>query len=241
MVFGQWQDAEPRTPLWARYSLEVLGASEEESPTGETGRSLRLTTSRGDVRCLLHQPSGTMTGLGVVWAPGARGGFAGPANGLYRALAEELTGHGVTSLRVDYRHAGHLDESTLDVLAAIWRLEDVGCPAITLVGHSFGGGVVVSAARYASSVRAVAVLASQTHGAEDVALLGGRRLLVVHGEADDVLPVSNARLIHDWAPGPAKQLVTYPGAGHGLRECADELRALLRDWLLAGVPGKDGL
>ena len=40
----------------------------------------------------------------------------------------------------------------------------------------------------------------------------------------------NAETIIDWAPGP-KQLVTYPGAGHGLRECADELRTLLEDWL----------
>ena len=66
----------------------------------------------------------------------------------------------------------------------------------------------------------------------DVALLGGRPLLVVHGEADAVLPLVNAETIIDWASGP-KQLVTYPGAGHGLRECAEDVRALLEGWLTA--------
>ena len=67
-------------------------------------------------------------------------------------------------------------------------------------------------------------------GAEDAVLLNGRPLLLVHGEADAVLPLSNAETVLGWAPGP-KRLVTYPGAGHGLRECADEVRSLLKEWL----------
>ena len=65
---------------------------------------------------------------------------------------------------------------------------------------------------------------------EDVVLLRPRPLLVVHGEADTVLPIANAELIYGWASEP-KQLVTYAGAGHGLRECRAELRELLLDWL----------
>jgi fermentation-respiration switch protein FrsA (DUF1100 family) len=67
-------------------------------------------------------------------------------------------------------------------------------------------------------------------GAEDVVLLNHRPLLVVHGEADAVLPLTNAETIYGWAPQP-KRLVTFPGAGHGLRECADELRLLLSEWI----------
>ena len=216
-------------PLYERYSIELLGADDAPTPDGQPGSGLTLHTTRGDVACILHRP-GEERGVGIVWAGGSRGGFDGPANGLYRDLAERLATNGIASLRAHYRHPANLDESTLDVLAAVWQMAALGYPRVALVGHSFGGGVVLSAARYTTHARGVAALASQTMGAEDAALLGGRPLLVVHGEADAVLPLANAETILGWASGP-KRLVTYPGAGHGLRECADELRALLEEWL----------
>ncbi|MCY4583594.1 MAG: dienelactone hydrolase family protein [Chloroflexi bacterium] len=216
-------------PLYERYSIELLGADDASAPEGQPGNGLTLRTTRGDVACILHRPD-EERGVGVVWAAGARGGFDGPANGLYRDVAVRLAQRGAASLRVNYRHPANLDESTLDVLTAVWQMAALGYTRVALVGHSFGGGVVISASRYTTHVRGVAALASQTMGAEDAALLGGRPLLVVHGEADAVLPLVNAETIIDWASGP-KQLVTYPGAGHGLRECADEVRALLEDWL----------
>jgi alpha/beta superfamily hydrolase len=133
-------------------------------------------------------------------------------------------------MRIDYRHAAHLDESTLDVLAAVWHLASIGRSRTAVVGHSFGGGVVIQASRYSSNIRAVAALSSQTMGAQDVVLLAPRPLLVVHGEADDVLPVACGKQIYDWAFDP-KWLVTFPGTKHGLREARAEVRALLMGWL----------
>jgi hypothetical protein len=52
----------------------------------------------------------------------------------------------------------------------------------------------------------------------------------VHGEADTRLPPQSSRTIYLWAKQP-KELVLYPGAGHGLRQCKDELDALLLGWL----------
>ncbi len=216
-------------PLYERYSIELLGADDAPVPGDQPDDGVTLHTTRGDVSCILHRPADERS-VGVVWAAGARGGFDGPANGLYRDLAVRLAEQGIASLRVNYRHPANLDESTLDVLTAVWHMAALGYPRVALVGHSFGGGVVISASRYTTHARGVAALASQTMGAEDAALLGNRPLLVVHGEADAVLPLVNAETIIDWASGP-KQLVTYPGAGHGLRECADELRILLEDWL----------
>ena len=221
-------------PLYERYSIELLGADDAPAPEGQPGSGLTLHTTRGDVSCILHRPN-EERGVGVVWAAGARGGFDGPANGLYRDLAVRLADRGLASLRVNYRHPADLDESTLDLLAAVWQMAAIGYPRVALVGHSFGGGVVISTARYTTHARGVAALASQTMGAEDAALLGGRPLLVVHGKADAVLPLVNAETIIAWASGP-KQLVTYSGAGHGLRECANEVRALLEDWLTALLP-----
>ncbi len=226
-MFG-WDDA-PRPPLYERMSIELLGADSAQAPEGEPGEGLTLRTTRGDVPCILHRPAQPAE-VGVVWASGARGGFAGPANGLYRDLAVELAADGIAGLRVNYRRPANLDESVLDVLVGVWHMAGAGYPRVALVGHSFGGGVVLSASRYTTHARAVAALSTQTMGAEDAVLLGGRPLLLVHGESDAVLPLSNAETVLGWAPGP-KRLVTFPGAGHGLRECADELRALLREWL----------
>ncbi len=230
-MFGPEESYDAR-PLWQRMSIELLGAREEPAPRGEA-TPVTLDTTRGPVRCLMHR--GDAGGdTAVLWAPGSRGGFAGPANGLYATLAEELTALGIASLRVDYRRPAELDECVLDVLAGVWRLAAVGHPRVALVGHSFGGGVVIAASRYTSHVRAVAALSSQTLGAEEVVLLASRPLLIVHGESDAVLPLSNAQTIYDWAFEP-KQLVTYAGATHGLRECAPELTALLREWLLRSL------
>ena len=249
-MFGD--DESPRAPLYERMSIELLGATEggphpSPLPEGEgirqggrlrgndegkgmgAGVGVTLHTTQGDVGCVFHRPA-EERGVGVVWAAGARGGFDGPADGMYGRLAERLAERGAASLRVDYRRPGHLDESTLDVLVGAWRMANAGYPRVALVGHSFGGGVALSASRYTSHARGVAVLASQTAGAEEAALLGGRPLLVVHGEADAVLPLSNAEAIYGWAPEP-KRLATYPGAGHGLRECAAELEGLLEAWL----------
>jgi pimeloyl-ACP methyl ester carboxylesterase len=218
---------DPR-PLWQRMSIELLGASEEPPSPGEPA-PVTLDTSRGPLPCLLHRGVGPGD-TAVLWATGARGGFGGPADGMYAELASELAEQGIASLRVDYRRPADLDESVLDVLVGVWHLADIGYPLVALVGHSFGGGVVISVSRYSTNVRAVAALSSQTIGAEEVILLQSRPLLIVHGEADTVLPLSNATTIYDWSFEP-KQLVTYPGAGHGLRECGVELRALLRSWL----------
>ena len=39
-------------------------------------------------------------------------------------------------------------------------------------------------------------------------------LLVIHGENDQLLPVENGQKIYDAAPGPNKQIVRIPNAGH---------------------------
>lgn len=225
----------PREPLYRRFSLELLGAREDASLAEGGARGIVLETSQGDIRSLLHEPA-SQTGRAVLWLPGARGGFAGPAGGVYAELASALADGGVASLRLDYRHAADLDHSTLDALAGVWHLAESGYPRVAVVGHSFGGGVAIATSRYSTHIRAVAALSSQTMGAEDVVLLGGRPLLVAHGEADGVLPLEvSGQQIYSWAFEP-KRLVTFPGAGHGLRECRDELAALLRGWLEEVLP-----
>ena len=221
-------------------SIRIVGVSPWDAPEGESGRGVVLRTTRGDIRGILHHdPRGGeggragKTSRAVVWVWGARGGFAGPADGLYRDLAEDLKDE-ITSLRLDYRQPNVLHECVMDTLAGVSFLTGTGHDEIALVGHSFGGAVVISAAPFSERVKAVAALSSQTYGAQRAALVAPRPLLLAHGGADTRLPPYCSERIHDWAREP-KELIIYPDAEHGLTECKDELRATLGDWLKANL------
>ena len=88
---------------------------------------------------------------------------------------------------------------------------------IGLVGFSLGGALALGLAARSSKIRAVV----DFFGFEPAGLDGGRRLpptLILHGDADRVVPVSNAasieRLIK--AQGGVVETQIYPGEGHGL-------------------------
>ena len=196
---------------------------------GETGQGVVLATGRGRVHAILHQPDRAAE-KAVMWVWGARGGYAGPADGIFSTLAEEFTPQGITSLRLNYQQPGVYAECVLDALCGLKFLKELGCSRVALVGHSFGGAVVISTAALSDQVIAVVALSPQTYGAQGAAQVSPRPLLIVHGLADTRLPPLCSRQIHQWAREP-KDLVLYPGAEHGLRECADELRDLLRGWI----------
>ena len=210
-------------------SIRIIGVEPWDAPEGELGRGMTLRTTRGDVRAIVHHAQDRRTAKGIIWVWGARGGFAGPADGLYRDLAEELRGE-ITSVRIDYRQPNVIPECVMDTLAGVSFLTGTGHAEIALVGHSFGGAVVISAAPFSEHVEAVAALSSQTYGAQRAALVSPRPLLLAHGTADTRLPPHCSETIHSWA-GEPKELVLYEGAGHGLAECKDEIRTMLRGWL----------
>ena len=210
-------------------SIRIVGVEPWDAPDGEPGRGILLRTTRGDARAIVHNNQRGRTTKGIIWVWGARGGFAGPAGGLYRDLAEELK-QDITSVRIDYRLPNNLQECVMDALVGVSFLTGTGHTEIALVGHSFGGAVVITAAPYSDDVKAVAALSSQTFGARGADKVSPRPLLLAHGESDTRLPAYCSEQIYSWAEQP-KELILYPGAEHGLMECADELRETLADWL----------
>ncbi|MBI4339000.1 MAG: dienelactone hydrolase family protein [Chloroflexi bacterium] len=210
-------------------NIQITSSDPDPSRQGQGGAPLILHTTRGDLRAAYHESPAPHAG--VVWVWGAYGGLEGPADGLYARLADQLTPDGITSLRVDYRQPRVLMESVMDTLAGVSFLKAKGYAAIALVGHSFGGAVVITAAPLSPEVKAVVALSSQTGGAQNAGLVSPRPLLLVHGEADTRLPPQASRTIYLWARQP-KELVLYPGAGHSLTQCKEKLDALLKRWLV---------
>ena len=210
-------------------SIRITGVEPWDPPDGESGRGILLRTTRGEVRTIVHNNQQGRTTKGIIWVWGARGGFAGPAGGLYRDLAEDLKDN-ITSVRIDYRMPNNLQECVMDALVGVSFLTGTGHTEIALVGHSFGGAVVITAAPYSDDVKAVAALSSQTFGARGADRVSPRPLLLAHGESDTRLPSYCSEQIYSWAEQP-KELILYPGAEHGLMECADEIRETLSDWL----------
>ncbi len=197
-------------------------------PDGDVGEGLQFQTNRGDFKAILHRaPDADQA---VIWVCGARGGFGGPGPGTYARMAEQFAGDGITSLRLDYRSPNDVFECALDLLAGVAYLKSAGHQPVVVVGHSFGGAVVIAAGANSSHIKGVVALSPQTYGAGMAGQVAPRRLLVVHGKADTRLSYSCSQQIYDWAKDP-KELVLYDGAEHRLEECRDDLESLLGRWI----------
>lgn len=92
---------------------------------------------------------------------------------MYPDLSASLTAYSnILSVQTDYRYPGELKPciedtiETLDVLKTKYN-----CERAVLLGWSFGGAVVISAAAIHPMVKGVATVASQTAGTDSVSLL----------------------------------------------------------------------
>ena len=208
--------------------IEVNEVRSIPLPGGDSGEGLGLVTDRGVIPAILH--SADEASKAVIWVCGARGGFGGPGPGLYEQLAQQFTLQGITSLRLDYRVPNDLPECAVDLMAGVTYLENTGHDPVVVVGHSFGGAVVIAAAAVSRHVSGVVSLSPQTYGANMAGLISPRPVLIVHGKADTRLPYSCGMQVYEWAQEP-KRLVLYDDAEHRLEECKQELAALLTEWI----------
>lgn len=185
----------------------------------------------GDVRC---EQFGEPEGTAILWVFGAGGGFGGPAGGAYTRLGERLAAESTGSLCVDYRRPGNLKSCVEDVLAGVDYLARNGASDVLLVGHSFGGAVVIRAAILEARVSGVVALSSQSYGTEGVESISPRPILLIHGEQDEVLPAHCSVDIFQRANEP-RDLILYPGCRHGLDQCVEALDRDLLRWFRAHI------
>jgi alpha/beta superfamily hydrolase len=194
---------------------------------------LKIRMAKGSVRGILHRTESARGA--IVMVGGAGGGINGPA-GIYEELATRLQREGLAALRLDYRHRSDLDDCVHDVLAAIDFLHHEGVDRVVLLGWSFGGAVVITAGAMSDLVVGVATVASQTYGANAVADLSRKSLLLLHGTGDRTLPDSCSRQLYAEA-GEPKKLVLYAGDNHGIAHHAADMLDTLYRWSLELLTG----
>ncbi len=206
----------------------LLWTGEERGSPRDGVVPVTLSTNRGMIDARYHPVEGGTRG--VLWVGGAGGGLDGPARGLYPAACGRLQRERVAGLRLHYRRPNELEACVLDTLLGVEFLARAGVERVGLVGHSFGGAVVISAGALSERVTAVAALSTQTYGTALVGELPPRPLLLIHGEEDEILPPASSRQVYRFA-GEPKELVLYPAARHGLDEVREEVLELLVRWL----------
>ena len=139
-------------------------------------------------------------------------------NKVVTTLARALVQRGWRVVRFDFRgvrqSAGGWDEGrgeVDDALAVIAAHREAGEPLL-LGGFSFGGYVASAAAAKlpeADKPQRMVLVAPSTVKHEAPPVIA--ETLLVHGEADDVVPLSASM---DWARPQALPVVVVPGAGH---------------------------
>jgi fermentation-respiration switch protein FrsA (DUF1100 family) len=140
----------------------------------------------------------------------------------------------ISVARLDYRAPNEFGECLVDAMAALTFLGGIGHERVALIGHSFGGAVAINAGTLSPLVTTVIALSSQLAGAHVVGELAPKPLLLIHGDADTILPHESSQALYDRA-GEPKTLKILPGVGHRLSEAADEVFDLVRDWLLEKI------
>ncbi len=188
-------------------------------------------TTRGLLTVLWHHPPvGIARPAAIVACGGAMGGLLGPGEAHYQRWGERWSGLGVHVLRIGYRQPNDLDLCAHDLACGVELARDSGAGRVVVMGHSFGGAVAIrTAVVMPASVVGVVTFATQSAGCEVAGGLGGRPLLLFHGERDELLPAESSRLVQ--AIAGSGEVVLVPGDGHLLARSGAVLDERLDEWL----------
>jgi pimeloyl-ACP methyl ester carboxylesterase len=202
--------------------------------------------TRDGLAYALFAPDGVAAG-GVVVLHGA-----GSAKENHFDFARALRAAGVTALVFDQRghgaSEGELGAGAIDDVATMAELLPAG--PVALRGSSMGGWLALVAGARLDAAAVVAIcpasgeqLARGVHGREfdfradehglrellhtdevAAATALGERLLLLHAEGDERVPIATSRALHAAAPG--SRLVAVPGGDHRSVQHDGELQAL---------------
>ncbi len=180
-----------------------------------TSPALWIPGPAGPIEAALADPGPSRRGIAVIAHPHPLYGGT-MDNKVVTTLARAFEGEGLAAVRFNFRgvgqSAGVFDEGegeTEDAVAvARWALATLGSSPLWLAGFSFGAAIQARAAERLHPARLVLVAPAVTRVAtpsvpEDT--------LVIHGERDDVVPLSD---VMDWARPQTLPVLVIPGGEH---------------------------
>lgn len=213
-------------------ALEALHPlAESEVAIAPTFVHREVYTARGLLTAMIHEPADVATQpAALVMCGGAMGGLLGPGHALFHTLGERWAERGVRAIRIGYRSPNDLDRCAHDLSCGVEWARDAGAESIVVMGHSFGGAVAVrTAVVMPASVAGVVTFATQSAGCEVAGALGGRPLLLFHGDRDEILPAESSHMVQ--AIAGRGEVVMLPGDGHLLAKSDDDITERLDQWL----------
>jgi alpha/beta superfamily hydrolase len=188
----------------------------------------------GGLECLLDAPEGAPIGVVVVCHPHPLGGGT-MDNKVVQTLVRAFLQLGYRTVRLNFRGVGASEGAwdegrgeIDDAMAVIRAQRDASLPLI-LAGFSFGAYVASQAAIWLAEgekPERLALIGPSTQ--KQVMPAVPEDTLVIHGESDEVVPLS-ATL--DWARPQALPVIVIPGAGHFFHGQLTLLKGLvIRSW-----------
>ncbi len=170
----------------------------------------------GAIECAIDAPAGTPRGVAVVCHPHPQHGGT-MDNKVVQTLARAFTQLGYTAVRFNFRGVGASagawaqGPGEIDDALAVIAAQRAPDQPLVLAGFSFGAYVAANAAqRLGSAAIERLVLVGPAASRFDMAAVP-QGTLVIHGEADDVVPLA---AVFDWARPQSLPVTVIPGAGH---------------------------
>lgn len=190
-----------------------------------TSIAITISTPRGPVRGQWRPAS--VTRAAAILLPGGTGPSA-ESFPLFDDLAARIQRAGASVLHLD-QCSDDLDERLICLLSALSALRRQGVERMALIGWHTGAALAIAAGSASESVTGVAALAADPSTADLVAEVAPRRLLLMHGGADAVVPAAISRLLYARASDP-KELVIFPGERHDFSVYHEETLDKLTTW-----------
>lgn len=175
----------------------------------------------GDLECAVDTPAGELRGVAVVCHPHPQHGGT-MHNKVAQTLARASVQLGWRSVRFNFRGVGASQgvwdggrgevDDALAVIAAFAAPAGDKARPLLLAGFSFGAYVVAqAAARLAADAKPQRLVLVGPSTQKQAIGPVPADTVVIHGEADDVVPLS-ATL--DWARPQSLPVIVFPGVGH---------------------------
>lgn len=189
----------------------------------------------GAIECAIDAPTAAVLGVAVVCHPHPQHGGT-MDNKVAQTLARAFVQTGHRSVRFNFRGVGASQGvwddgrgEVDDALAVIEAHRDPALPLL-LAGFSFGGYVAAEAARRlpdGAKAQRLVLVAPSTQKQQVPPVPADT--VVVHGEADDVVPLAAT---FDWARPQSLPVIVFPGVGHFFHGQLGPLKNVLVQQLL---------